>query len=122
MCVWQLVYVIVSSLAAAEAGVDGQVMILEDEPLSTLPAGKPTVPGKLISRAIKFRLNSENTCCNRLYTRFLLVYEQEFTRRFCVWQHNKLDYTHPNNAEVNKQSGNRQCYLQLQQTLCRIIL
>ena len=45
-CVWQLVYVIVTSVAAAEAGV-GQVMILEDEPLSTSLAGKPMISGKL---------------------------------------------------------------------------
>jgi len=44
-CVWQLVYVIATSVAAAEAGV-GQVMILEDEPLSTLLTGKPVVPGE----------------------------------------------------------------------------
>ena len=45
-CVWQLVYVIVTSVAAAEADV-GQVMILEDEPLSPLLAGKPVIPGEL---------------------------------------------------------------------------
>jgi len=39
------IYVIVTSLAAAEASV-GQVKILEDEPLSPLLAGKPVVPGK----------------------------------------------------------------------------
>jgi len=44
-CIWRLVYVVVTSLAAAEAGV-GQVMILEDEPLTTLPAGKPIIPGE----------------------------------------------------------------------------
>ena len=44
-CIWRLVYVMVTSLAAAESGV-GQVMILEDEPLTTLPAGKPIIPGE----------------------------------------------------------------------------
>jgi len=43
--IWRLVYVIVTSLSAAEAGV-GQVMVLEDEPLTPLPAAKPVVPGK----------------------------------------------------------------------------
>jgi len=44
MRVWRLICVIATSLSAAEAGV-GQVMVLEDEPLSTTPASKPIVPG-----------------------------------------------------------------------------
>jgi len=41
----QLVYVIVTSLAAAGADI-GHVMVLEDELPSTIPASRPTVPGK----------------------------------------------------------------------------
>jgi len=59
-CIWRLVYVIVTSLAVAEAGV-AQVMILEDEPLSTLPAAKPVLPGK------SYHLISKDTCCNGSY-------------------------------------------------------
>jgi len=44
-CIWRLVYFIVTSLAAAAAGV-GQVLVFEDEPLSTLPASKPIAPSK----------------------------------------------------------------------------
>ena len=52
---WRILYVTVTSLmtslAAAEASL-GHVMVLEDEPLSTIPAGKPTLPGKLALRFI----------------------------------------------------------------------
>jgi len=61
---WRILYVTVTSLmtslAAAEASL-GHVMVLEDEPLSTIPAGKPTLPGKL---ALRFPVeNSETRTC-----------------------------------------------------------
>jgi len=66
----QLVYVIVTSLAAAGADI-GHVMVLEDELPSTIPASRPTVPGKSssshsLAHFLEFRAvrNGENTCCD----------------------------------------------------------
>ena len=79
---WRLVYVIVTSLAAAEAGV-GAVMVLEDEPLTTIPTSRPTVPGKWtlrLRRVMRLKLRKKHLLQSSRDNKFRLVQRQKSIR------------------------------------------